>query len=128
MDEPVVPTPKRRTKGKRVVAMNKAPKTVWTLRPRWTSEVAMSAAQLSILLGIIALAINVLHGTAVPALAVQNKYSSLKRKYSAMQLARQASGKAAGVVYPVYGDEVVTALGNKVGLGHINYTYDISRH
>ncbi|KAG9399020.1 hypothetical protein AC1031_012455 [Aphanomyces cochlioides] len=73
--------------------------------------------------GKIALAINVEHGTQVPALAVKNKYSSLKREFSASRIAEKATGNEVKVVYPPYWDDAVAALGNKTGLGHHDYAF-----
>ncbi|KAG9410045.1 hypothetical protein AC1031_018080 [Aphanomyces cochlioides] len=89
-------------KSKKVI--EKTPKTVWTTEMVATLldkrcddygasfELHRSAAQLSMLWGKVALAINTLHGTSVPASAVKNKYSSLKREYSSIRLAEKATG------------------------------------
>ncbi|RHY79880.1 hypothetical protein DYB30_012477 [Aphanomyces astaci] len=128
--------PPRSKKGKKAGVTDRAPKTVWTTEMVSTLldkrcddfaasfELHRSAAQLSIIWGEIALAINVQDGTSVPALAVNNKYSNLKREYSTIRLGEQATGNEVDVVSPPYWDDVVTALGNKAGLGHIDYAFD----
>ncbi|RHZ29997.1 hypothetical protein DYB26_014630 [Aphanomyces astaci] len=133
-------TTKRRAKVKQVTGTVKAPKTVWTTEMVTTLldkrcddygagfELHRSPAQLSILWGKIALSINVLHGTSVPAVAAKNKYTSLKREFSTIRLAEGATGNAVGVVYPQYWDELVSALGSKDGLGHIDYAFGASLH
>ncbi|RHY56091.1 hypothetical protein DYB35_009290 [Aphanomyces astaci] len=133
-------TTKRRAKVKQVTGTVKAPKTVWTTEMVTTLldkrcddygagfELHRSSAQLSILWGKIALSINVLHGTSVPAVAAKNKYTSLKREFSTIRLAEGATGNAVGVVYPQYWDELVSALGSKDGLGHIDYAFGASLH
>ncbi|KAG9407292.1 hypothetical protein AC1031_001984 [Aphanomyces cochlioides] len=90
-------------------AVEKAPKTVWatdvvkTLLDKRCDDFAASfelnrsAAQLSILWGKIALAINVEH--------------------------EKATGNEVKVVYPPNWDDAVAALGNKTGLGHHDYAF-----
>jgi hypothetical protein len=82
-----------------------------------------STAQISILWGKITLAINTQHGTSVEALAVRQKYSALKREFSAIRLAEQATGNDKVVLYPSYWDEAVSAFGDKDGLGHHDYAF-----
>ncbi|ETW08144.1 hypothetical protein H310_02484 [Aphanomyces invadans] len=119
------PPTKRAAKVKRAVTAEKSAKTVWTadmvstLLDRRCDDFAASfelhrsAAQLSVLWGKIALAVNVQHGTNISALAAKNKYSSLKREYSAIRMAEKETGNAPPVVYPMYWDCLVSALGSK---------------
>ncbi|ETV71633.1 hypothetical protein H257_13091 [Aphanomyces astaci] len=97
--------------GQEVWGYGQGPKTVWTTEMVSTLldkhcddfaasfELHRSAAQLSIIWGKIALAINI-------------------------RLAEQATGNEVDVLYPPYWDDMVTALGNKAGLGHIGYAFD----
>ncbi len=57
------------------------------------------------------------------ALAVRQKYSALKREFSAIRLAEQATGNDKVVLYPSYWDEAVSAFGDKDGLGHHDYAF-----
>ncbi|KAF0726740.1 hypothetical protein Ae201684P_009230 [Aphanomyces euteiches] len=84
-----------------------------------------SAAQLSILWGKIALAINNVHGTSVPS--VKNKYSNLKREYSTIRLAQKATGNDVAVTYSVYWEHVVAVFADKDGFGYIDYAYAAGR-
>ncbi|KAG9401166.1 hypothetical protein AC1031_009920 [Aphanomyces cochlioides] len=130
-------TPGRTKKSRK--AIKKTSKTVWTTEMAATLlekrlddfaanfELHRSAAQLSILWGKIALAINNLHGTSVPSSAVENKYSSLKREYSKIRLAEKATGNDVAVTYPVYWEHVVAAFADKDGFGHIDYAYAAGR-
>ncbi|KAG9413584.1 hypothetical protein AC1031_012809 [Aphanomyces cochlioides] len=122
--------------AKKTTSMTKQVKTVWTsemvatlLEKRCDDyaasfELNRSAAQLSILWGKIALSINTVHGTNVPALAVKNKYCSLKREYSAIRMAGKSTGNEVTVTYHEYWDELVSALGGMHGLGHHDYAFD----
>ncbi|KAH9125301.1 hypothetical protein AeMF1_004057 [Aphanomyces euteiches] len=124
--------------AKKTTGMTKQVKTVWTsemvatlLEKRCDDyaasfELNRSAAQLSILWGKIALSINTVHGTNVPALAVKDKYCSLKREYSAIRLAEKSTGNEVTVTYPEYWDELVAALGGMHGLGHHDYAFGAS--
>ncbi|KAG9398569.1 hypothetical protein AC1031_014350 [Aphanomyces cochlioides] len=125
--------------AKKTTSMTKQVKTVWTsemvatlLEKRCDDyaasfELNRSAAQLSILWGKIALSINTVHGTNVPALVVKNKYCSLKREYSAIRMAEKSTGNEVTVTYPEYWDELVSALGGMHGLGHHDYAFDNDR-
>ncbi|RLO04919.1 hypothetical protein DYB28_001385, partial [Aphanomyces astaci] len=129
---------KRRAKVKPVAGVVKAPKSVWTTEMMTTLldkrcddyaasfELHRSSAQLSILWGKIALAIKLLHSTSVPAVAVKNTYTSLKREFSTIRLAEGATGNAVGIVYRQYWDELASALCSKDGLGHIDYAFGAS--
>jgi hypothetical protein len=70
-----------------------------------------------------AITVVVAHGTDVPAQAVKNKYSTLKRDFSAIRLAESATGNATSVAYPAYWDAAVSAFGDKAGLGHTDYAF-----
>ncbi|ETW05194.1 hypothetical protein H310_04187 [Aphanomyces invadans] len=134
------PPTKRAAKVKRAVTAEKSAKTVWTadmvstLLDRRCDDFAASfelhrsAAQLSVVWGKIALAVNVQHGTNTPALAAKNKYSSLKREYSAIRMAEKETGNGPPVVYPMYWDCLVSAWGSKYGLGHVEYAFGAGRN
>jgi hypothetical protein len=85
-----------------------------------------STAQISVLWGKIALAINTLHGTHLESLAVRQKYSALKREFSAIRLAEQSTGNEQVVQYPAYWEEAVSAFGDKEGLGHHDFAFGSS--
>ncbi|KAH9087180.1 hypothetical protein Ae201684P_000592 [Aphanomyces euteiches] len=106
--------------AKKTTGMTKEVKTVWTLEMvaallekccddyAASFELNRSAAQLSY------------------ALAIKNKYCSIKREYSAIGLAEKSTGNEATVTYPEYLDELVAALGGMHGLGHHDYAFDAS--
>ncbi|KAG9409134.1 hypothetical protein AC1031_019396 [Aphanomyces cochlioides] len=125
----------RKMKTKGTMQANKTTKTVWsddmvvtllTLRcDDYSSrfELSKSTAQISRLWNKLTLDLNIDNGTNVPVLAVRNKYQALKREYSQIQLSEGATGNEVSVSYPTYWESAVMAFGDKLGLGHHEYSF-----